>query len=416
MAKLTTRLLREMKPNDLLRDSAQPGFFAQTGKTGAVSLKWQGDYRPGRRSGVARKRQTIRVTIGRWPETPLDDARAEATRLAAEVRAGRDPRAPQRSEAEWTVGRGFEAYVRDLAKRPGTEASQRDMTGRLGRYLEDWRDVPLASLTRAIVEERQMAIQAAIRKRAADPTSRVSPRATGARAANAVVRDLSAVWNFAADYTELPGANPCRRIKMIGEVRAHKEVPFRELPAWWAAVGELKNPLRRAMHRLGLLSGLRPGNLTSIQRGWCETDRIVFPAGEMKNRRPFVLPLSGPMAELVEDAKAAGDVLYPGALYLFPSRGRDGCLQPIKVVREKSAALKERTGHALRHTWKNAARQARLPESSIEILLAHSLGGQRDTYGSLAEQFDRLLEEQCQVTAHILQAAGVTEATHEGGQ
>jgi integrase len=332
----------------------------------------------------------------------LDEARARALAVLAEVRAGRDPRNPSASEpggAAWTIGRAFEAYVADLEKRPGTELSRRDMTARLTRYLEDWRALPLASLTKEMVERRQAdvakAIKAAARQR----------NATGARTANAVVRDLGAVWEFARDYTPLPALAPTRKITMIGEVRAHREIPIAELGVWWASVGAIRNPLRVAMHRLGLLSGLRPGNLVAIERAWLGDRRITFPAHVMKGRREFVLPLSGAMLALVSDATDAGRALYrdeAGRRWLFPTRGKNGDVGHTIVTHEKALT----TGHALRHTWKTCARLARVPESTIEILMAHRLGGVRDTYGSLEDQFDMLLEAQEQVTAFILGRVG----------
>lgn len=392
--RLSAKLLATLKPGDLVRDESVRGLFAEVGPTGGISLKVQADLRVG---GV---RRTVKSTLGRYPALPLDAARAEAMRLLAEVREGRDPRAPQTpaQAVHWTIGRAFEAYVADLAKRPGSELSQRDMRARLERYLSDWTHLPLAELTKEMCEARQAQVSAAIRARAA------TRRATGARTANAVVRDLSAVWNYAADYTPLPPASPTRRVKMIGEVRAHHEVPISALWEWWTAVGSIRNPSRRAMHRLGLLSGLRPGNLVAIERAWVTLDRgaVEFPARAMKGRQPFTLPLSVAMIALVREALAAADVLAPGSVWLFPSVGKSG---HTTVVREKAAALVDRTGHALRHTWKTCARNARLPESTIEILLAHRLGGVRDTYGSLAEQLDNLREDQERVTAYVLARA-----------
>jgi integrase len=207
---------------------------------------------------------------------------------------------------------------------------------------------------------------------------------------------------------------------MFGETKAHQEIPLQELASWWAAVGALKNPLRRCMHRLGLLSGLRPGNVRGCRREWIRElegarPRIEFPALSMKGREEFVLPLSKALVGVVRAALAAGDVLEPGAPWLFPSRGSKGetkgKLQPMATSREpRNAALKDRTGHACRHTWKNVARAARLPESQIELLLAHKLGGMRDTYGSLAEHFERLLEDQEKVSAKILELIGADAA------
>lgn len=392
--RLTVRQIEALKPGSTARDPSLPGFFAEGLSDGRASFKVQAELR------TSDGRKLVKRTLGRFPDVTLDDARTRATALLAEVRAGKDPRTKAPAPAtSWTVGRAFEAYIKNLAKRPGSELSQRDMQARLTRYLEDWRDVPLASLTREMCEARQAQIAAGIK------AAKRQRGATGARTANATIRDLSSVWSFASDYTPLPPANPCRKITLIGEVRAHHEIPMNELPAWWAAVGELKSPLRRAMHRLGLLSGLRPGNLTAIERAWLRLDanRIDFPAAEMKSRRPFTLPLSAPMVALVREALAAADMLEPkGKRWLFPSRNADGEVTHMFTVREKPAALKDCTGHALRHTYKTCARNARLAESQIAILMAHRLGGMADTYGSLADQFDRLLEDQTTVSAYIL--------------
>lgn len=392
--RLTAKLLATLQPGAIVRDDTVRGLFAEVGPTGGISLKVQADLR------VGGARRTIKNTLGRYPALTLDAARAEAMRLLAEVREGRDPRAPAPAPdaVHWTVGKAFDRYVEDLAKRPGSELSQRDMRNRLARYLDDWRDLPLRELTKEMCEARQAQVAAEIKATARQRN------ATGARTANAVIRDLSAVWNFAIDYTPLPAASPTRRIKMIGEVREHHEIPIAALSEWWAAVGALKNPLRRAMHRLGLLSGLRPGNLVQIEREWIDLERgaVDFPARVMKGRQPFTLPLSAPMIAVVREALAAGDVLEPGSGWLFPSRGKDGSVQATSVVREKAAALKDRTGHALRHTWKTCARNARLHESTIEILMAHSLGAMRDRYGSLEDQLDTLREDQTRVSAYIL--------------
>ena len=401
--KITVRQLEALEPNQRISDGSLPGFYAEGGAKGA-HLKVQCELR------IDGARKLVKVALGRWPDVSLDEARAEATRVLAEVRAGRDPRAKAPAPAAgWTVARAFEAYVKNLSKRAGSELTQRDMRLRLGRYLEDWKELPLASLTKELCEARQLKIQADVKARAA------SKRATGARVANATIRDLSAVWNFAADYTPLPPVNPCRKIVMIGEKREHHEIPVSELSAWWKAVGDLKSPLRRAMHRLGLLAGLRPGNLTAIERAWIdlEAQRISFPGRVMKGRKAFTLPLSKAMAEQVRLALDAGDVLEPGSSYLFPTRGKTGVVQATVVTREKAVALANRTGHALRHTWKTCARNARLPESQIALLMAHRLGGMADTYGSLADQFDRLLADQETVSAWILSRVGAAKPPSE---
>lgn len=392
--RLTAKLLAALKPGDLVRDETVRGLFAVAGANGAVSLKLQVDL-PG--EGGRRTRRTLRKTLGRYPTLSLDAARAEAMRLLAEVREGRDPRGAPPGGA-WTVGYAFGKYLENLSKRAGSELTQRDMRGRLERYLAELAAVPLASLTRDMCEALHKRTAEAIRARARQGN------ATGARTANAVIVDIASVWEFARDFTPLPALSPVRRIAMFSEAKAHHEVPVAALAEWWGAIGELRNPSRRAMHRLGLLSGLRPGNLRAIEISWIdlEAKRIAFPAAAMKGRRPFVLPLSAAMAEQVHLALRAGEYLRGGTRWLFPSVDRDGKASATRTIKEKCAALRGRTGHALRHTYKTCARLARIPESTIAMLMAHRLGGMADVYGSLADQFEMLLEAQETVSAWIL--------------
>jgi hypothetical protein len=111
------------------------------------------------------------------------------------------------------------------------------------------------------------------------------------------LKDFRAVWAYVSDITELP-SDPTRKIRLLGEAKAHHDIPIASLPAWWAATGKIANPLRRAMHRLELLTGLRPANVMGLRREWLRLDepgreRIVFPRSEMKTKKgpDFVLPL-----------------------------------------------------------------------------------------------------------------------------
>jgi integrase len=403
--KLTVRLLEALKPGERVRDTDTKCLFAERGKQGGVSLKFQADLREGARTGEARKPVTIRMTLGAWPDLSIESARQRAAALRAEVRAGRDPRAPARAEPTgWTLTRGYDEYLR------GREGlTVRDMRARLDRYLSDWAARPMAEITRDECVARHAKIAADIKARAA------SKRATGAKTANATLKDLRAVWAFVADLTPLP-ADPTRKIRLFGEVKAHHDIPISALPKWWAATGKLTNPLRREMHRLALLTGLRPANVMGLRKEWLHLsepgrERIVFPRSVMKTKRgpDFVLPLTEPALVALRAALEAGPVLYKDTPFVFPTRNADGEVVATAVVREKAAALKDATGHALRHLWKTCARNARLPEVSIELLLDHSQPAMAAAYGSLAEQFDRLRADAATVAAYIIERASVPE-------
>lgn len=402
-------MIEALLPGALVRDAKVLGLFVQVGASEVRAFKIQGDLRQGERGGPARKPVSVRMTLGHFPDMTVEQARAEAQRVLSLIKSGTDPRpARQQAPTVWTLTKGYDEYLR------GREGlTVRDMRARLARYLADWAERPMAEITREECIARHEKIAADVKARA------LSKRATGAKSANATLKDLRAVWAFVADLTELP-QDPTRRIRLLGEAKAHHDVPIASLPAWWAATGELRNPLRRDMHRLALLTGLRPANVMGLRREWLRLDepgreRIVLPRAEMKSKMPnvpnapaFVLPLTTPALQALRTALAASATLYPGAPYVFPTRNKAGQVAPTTVIREKAPALRDATGHALRHLWKTCARNARLPEVSIELLLDHRQPAMAAAYGSLAEQFERLREDAETAAQYILARAGAT--------
>jgi integrase len=399
-------MLSTLKPGTRVRDTDARGLFVEVTSAGAVAWKFQADLRQGPRTGAARKPTTIRMTLGVHPEVSLDAARARATALRAEVRAGRDPRPGRVAPDAWTLASAYDEYLRG---REGT-ATDHDMRARLARYLSDWTARPLAEITREECVARHTKIAADVKARAK------SKRATGAKSANATIKDLRAVWAYVSDIGELP-PDPTRKIRLLGEAKAHHDIPIASLPAWWTATGKL-SPIRRAMHRTALLTGLRPSNVTDMRREWLHLDepgreRVVIPRSAMKTKKggPFVLPLSSSAVAVLRDALAAGDMLHPDSPWVFPSRALNGSVIPMASVREKAAALRDATGHALRHAWKTCGRNARVPEVSIELLLDHAQPGMAGAYGSVAEQFERLRADAETVAAYIIERTAAPVST-----
>lgn len=121
----------------------------------------------------------------------------------------------------------------------------------------------------------------------------------------------------------------------------------------------------------------------------------------MKSGRSFDLPLSGHMVEVVRRAMAAGDVLFPGAPWLFPSRSsKTGEVIATQVWKEK--ALPSETGHILRHTYRTVAQRTGIDRVNARLLLDHTVPGIEGVYIHERALFDTLLAEQERMTAAIL--------------
>ncbi len=360
-----------MKPGDTLRDSGVRGFYAVCGARG-VSLKVAGDLEHGK---------TVRKTLGKWPALELTDARMQAARLLTEIKAGNDPR-PRETAAVagtptgLTVATAIDRYIADMTKRDCAAKTIAFTGGRLRTHLAAWLDLPVIGVLPSHCQTAHERISAS----------------AGRVAANKALRDFRAVWNLACRQSDDPESFP-RRCP-VASVTFHKEdkrvdAVVTDLPGWWKRTGDLTNRLRTCMFRLGLLSGLRPGNLAGIRREWVDLTAtagavIRFPAAAMKSRQPFVLPLSAAMVALVQHALKLGPavVSVPGAGgWLFPTRSRDGrSVVATSNWSETSLATNE-CGHALRHTYNVLALTVPgVSSHDVERLLAHAVPGVAGVY------------------------------------
>jgi len=137
----------------------------------------------------------------------------------------------------------------------------------------------------------------------------------------------------------------------------------------------------------------------TLRREWIKLEKSTISIPKMKSGRPFDLPLSQYMCTIVEDALRAGNVMHPGSPWLFPARNRQGALIATRCWKEK--ALPSETGHILRHNYRTAAKRAGVDTVDARLLMDHTVPGIDGVYVHSAALFERLLEQQELVTAHM---------------
>lgn len=374
----------------IVRDAKVTGLLVAVNKTGK-SYKVQRDLWQGQR-GRKRLVKTVRHTLGGTEEMTLDDARSRAIAVLDQIKRGIDPNAPppdpSADAGTWTVRRMFEEYGADLRARACSERTITDMLDRLERYLPKWQSLAITGIRRSMAREEHRRITLD----------------HGATVANKAMRDFRAAYNFALkvvdDVDSLPG-NPVEAVTFNKERSSNRVVMPDDLSGWWAKIKALPNPLRRDMHALAILSGLRPGTLVGLRREWVRLGDKAISIPRMKSGRSFDLPLSAHMVEVVRRALAAGDVLFPGSPWVFPSRStKTGEVIATQVWREKS--LPSETGHILRHTYRTVAQRIGIDKVNARLLLDHTVPGIEGVYIHERALFDTLLAEQERMTAAIL--------------
>lgn len=398
--KITAKSLRTIKPGQTIRDTEQPGFLVQAGKRGHASYKLQADLWQGER-GQRRLVRTIRHTFAAVHEMAPDEARNVARGYLSQIKRGTDPfrNGVSKKRKTWTVAEAFEEYARKSHPRPLSDRTKRDLQVRLDRYLADWKTLPIDSIDPHMASEKH-------RRLVEDH---------GPHAANSSLRWFRAVYNvYAAEFERSnPPPNPVRVLgrKWAPEARQHRAIALVDLSAWEARRLALPSKLRREMHLLGLLSGLRPSNLVAIERAWVDLPgrKVSFPAEAMKSRKAFSMPLSAPMVTCLERSLAASEALFEGSRFVFPTRNNDGHVVPTVVWRE--SGLKHPTtkvqecGYALRHTF--AAIALDVPGVSYamrEILMARQIadGGAGVVYSSPDAMLPALLAAQELISKRIV--------------
>lgn len=217
--------------------------------------------------------------------------------------------------------------------------------------------------------------------------------------------DFRSAYNLAlrvVDNPDLLPDNPIKGVTFNKERASGRVILPEDLPDLWEKLQALPNPLRRAMHELGLLSGLRPGTLVALRRDWVELEQRAISIPRMKSGRAFDLPLSRHMVGVVKHALEIGSVHHPKSEWLFPTRSAKVARAVIatQVWREKS--LPSETGHILRHTYRTVAQRIGIDQVTARLLLDHTVPGIDGVYIHERALFDRLLEAQEKMSAAML--------------
>jgi len=99
-------------------------------------------------------------------------------------------------------------------------------------------------------------------------------------------------------------------------------------------------------------------------------------------------------------------LLYPGALWLYPTRSSKDQRTVIatQVWREKT--LPSETGHILRHTYRTIAQRIGIDKIDARLLLDHTVPGIDGVYIHEKALFDRLLEAQEKMSNEITRLLG----------
>lgn len=363
------------------RDSAIPGFGLRVTSGGAKSF-------------IAEKRihgKVKRMTIGRYGNLTVEQARKEAMQLLGQVATGKDPIAEKKAQQakSTTLHEAFDDYLatrKDL--RPSTI---HDYRRNINGPLADWKDKPLAEITKDMVEARH----------------RQLGQKSQARANNAM-RLLRALFNHARKKYEDAHGNPIilvNPVDRLSDNRAWYKVKRRQtlikahqLSDWYQATLQINNETTRDYLHFLLFTGLRRSEASRLP--WADVDfgDRTFTIRETKNHQTHTLPMSNFLYALLERRHEA-----QSNPFVFPSDSKRGYLIEPRTAIERVTTLSgvPFTLHDLRRTFITIAEALDIPGYALKRLLNHKDPNDM-TAGYIVSDVERLRGPMQQITDFII--------------
>jgi integrase len=312
------------------------------------------------------KGKTRRVTIAQVGSIPFKDAKDRAGRIIADMMTGIDPKGRSKTG---TLAEALEAYLKTQHNlRPKSVLGYREAIGRLSKGR--WLNLPLAEITREMVEEEHKDIAKRIAREG---------RYSGKAAANASMRALRAVWNFAADRDpELKAkGNPVRLRKQWFEIEGRETIiEDKHQAPFYAAVSKLPNAIQRDYILTLLYTGLRREEAASLR--WENVDfddmKITIPKADTKSKKQLPLPITRQLKSILLARYADR---WAGNPFVFPSDSSSGHIAEPKFAFAFAAKTHRipyaLSCHALRHTFVTVAeRTPGIPPAICRALVNHA--------------------------------------------
>ena len=359
----------------------------------------------GVRSFVLEKRiegRVRRMTLGRYGELTVEQARRQAQKFLGQVAMGENPIADkERTQLRsLTLEQVFADFKRSRAGLKSGTIYQ--YTRLLNVVFAEWKTRPISAITKDMIARRHAQLGA-----------------KSEASANLAMRFLRGLFNFAlASYEDGFGKsiieeNPVERLTRartwFRTRRRSSVIKFHQLKPWYQAIQTLRldpSPVAEvtADYLLFLLfSGLR--RQEAAQLTWERVDLMdrTLVIADPKNHIPHILPLSSPLLEILERRKAVARNAF-----VFAGEGPAGYLiepkrQIAKVIAGSGVAF---SPHDLRRTFITVAESIDVSPYTIKRLVNHTMRNDV-TAGYIVSDLDRLRGPMQYIADRLTKAMGV---------
>ena len=271
-----------------------------------------------------------RITLGRYPDMTIDQARRKTMEINLAIADGRSPaEAKRKLKSELLFSGLFEEYLERHSK-----PKKKTWTEDLEKY-KNHIEKPLGKRKLSEID------RAAVSLIHSNITTRSGPIA-----ANRILALISSVfgWAISAGLWE---NNPALGIRRNKEKSRDRFIQSDELPRFFQALSEELNGTVRDYILISLLTGARRSNVCSMKWQDINFGRAEWRIEETKNDTPQTVTLSPEAIEVLQNRKS------DDSEFVFPGIGKSGHLQEPRKGWErilKSAEIKDLRLHDLRRT------------------------------------------------------------------
>lgn len=333
-----------------------------------------------------------RMTIGRYGELTVEQARREAQKLLGKIATGIDPRA-EKQTAELhgtTLEQVFQDYLN--ARKELKPRTLYDYRRVMARVFSEWRNKPLLFITKDRIAKLHTQLG----------------EENGHAYANLAMRFLRALFNFAAgQYEDAQGRslitdNPVKRLSQTRSwyrvERRQTYIKPHQLAAWHRGLEKITNNTFHDYILVVLFTGLRKNEAAKLKWSDIDLKAKTLTIVDTKNHLSHTLPLSDYLFELFirRHQHATGD-------YVFPSSGKNGYVveprkQTAKIIEDSGVMF---TIHDLRRTFITLAESLDISAYAVKRLINHKMTNDV-TAGYIISDVERLRKPMQAITDNLL--------------
>ncbi|MGL5717197.1 MAG: tyrosine-type recombinase/integrase [Paraclostridium sp.] len=273
----------------------------------------------------------VRVTLGKYPEMTIENARNEAQRVITDMISGKNPNEEKKNiRSETTFGEMFKIFMERHSKitKKSWIADEQDIP----RFLNHWFERKLSTITK---QEIQL-IHEKIRKE------------NGLYQANRMLARIHIIYNKAIEWG-WNGVNPANSIKKFKEKSRDRFLHPDELPRFFESLEAEENSTIKDYIYVSLFTGARKSNVLSMKWEDINFERCEWLIPETKNGESLRVHLTEKVIDILKNRLQSSS----NSKWVFESIGKTGHLVEPKSGWKRilqRAGIKDLRLHDLRRT------------------------------------------------------------------